>query len=367
MKIISTYQKLCVELDLTNGNMTWFVNPSKRIKKERRALLCQKAYFNGYKALMRDSKYVGSISNNAPPLSAGYTLISAKNSGIGNRLKNIASCFRVIDRLKKLGHDNTSDFKILWHYDMGYMNSMDKTTEKVKKRWRPPTEFSSLFKNKNVEFSEVPIQELEKVSGLNVHALRSGLIPYNSWRLVVFDDDEIPYGFSENIDKFSAEGRSIDFEYNRVPEKIKSEYITAFKKLILADEIKKKIDSFSKNNFNKDTVSVHIRSFCDPPGKHGLARGKYKFNIDSFIEAMNKESLDKSFFIASDSDDVIERIKKEFGDRVIFRYVEEKSAEDDLIDLYLLSKNNKIIGTENSTFTEVAWWLSECSADICIV
>jgi len=309
---------------------------------------------NGAMSIEKDGITEESSISKGRPVLNKYTLVSIKNTGISNRIKNIVSCFRIIDRLKDLGHTNTNDFKISWSEKWGKMDSDEP--------WRPPAKFSSLFANKNMETDKISAKALKKGS-----AIKLGYIPYSTWRLIIFKDDNIPIGFSQNVCNFSPNGQSIDFEYERIPKEIKTEYIKLFKRLILADGIKNRVDSFAKNNFNKNTVSVHIRAWCDPLGVRGINKGIVKFNLNDFISAMKKEDDSKNFFIASDSDDVIDKIKREFGKRIICRDISSKSTEDDLMDLYLLSKNDKIIGTEHSTFTEVAWWLSECSADIYIV
>ena len=77
------------------------------------------------------------------------------------------------------------------------------------------------------------------------------------------------------------------------------------------------------------------------------------------------------FFITTDSKQVIKYFKEspEWGKRVIFydRSTDLDTSRDfpegvqeDLIELYLLSKNSKLIGSHFSTFSEVAWWLGGC-------
>ena len=44
-----------------------------------------------------------------------------------------------------------------------------------------------------------------------------------------------------------------------------------------------------------------------------------------------------------------------------------EGIQEDLIELYLLSKNNYIIGSHFSTFTETAWWLGGCTQNIVIL
>ena len=44
-----------------------------------------------------------------------------------------------------------------------------------------------------------------------------------------------------------------------------------------------------------------------------------------------------------------------------------EGIKDDLIELYLLSKNKVLIGSFTSTYSEVAWWLGGCNEKIVIL
>ena len=45
----------------------------------------------------------------------------------------------------------------------------------------------------------------------------------------------------------------------------------------------------------------------------------------------------------------------------------QEGIQEDLIELYLLSKNKVLIGSFNSTYSEVAWWLGGCNEKITIL
>ena len=44
-----------------------------------------------------------------------------------------------------------------------------------------------------------------------------------------------------------------------------------------------------------------------------------------------------------------------------------EGVQDDLIELYLLSKNKILIGSHFSTFSEVSWWLAGCPQNVTIL
>ena len=195
--------------------------------------------------------------------------------------------------------------------------------------------------------------------------------PYvECWRLFVFDQD-LPENFSfiEN-QKLRYEygvtfypsvdrGKCIDFEYERIPENVKKEYIPIFQKLksCVNPKINLIVEDFSKN-FDQDTVSVHIRTWCDSPERNSTYH-----SIDKYIELMN-EYPKNNFFVCSDSIDTIDHLKNIFGEDRIITYSHVEENIDCFVELLLLSKNNFLIGSPISTFSEVAWWFSECKSEV---
>ena len=136
----------------------------------------------------------------------------------------------------------------------------------------------------------------------------------------------------------------------------------------------KKKDIFSKK-FNKNTISVHIRSWNRNGEK---SRRDYLFNIQKFETEMKKYNEQYNFYLSSDSLEVINYFKNisDLKKRILIypRITDldtsrdfSEGVQEDLIELYLLSKNKIIIGSHFSTFTETAWWLAECPENIIIL
>jgi len=79
------------------------------------------------------------------------------------------------------------------------------------------------------------------------------------------------------------------------------------------------------------------------------------------------------FFIATEDKETEDKFKKMFGKRIISypkktRTKEQEGAvKEALIELLLLSKCKKILGSFRSTFTELPWFLGECKPKIKII
>ena len=272
--------------------------------------------------------------------------ISSNEGGLSNRIKSLVSVIR-------LSNYNKNEYKVYWKV----LDSYKKNNHILN------CSFNQLFQN-NIE-----VNKINKKSNI-----------YNSHCLLILEIDNLPKNFnnfkSNCSKKFSINdkfNRNIDFMYNKIPQHIKNEYIQYFKELKLIPELHQKVVDFSEK-FNETTVSVHLRSWNR---KNEGSRRDYLFNIKKFEKQM-LNFKETSFYLASDSKEVIQYFtnKSELKDKIII-YPRKtnldtsrdfpEGIQEDLIELYLLSKNNIIIGSHFSSYTEVAWWLAECPKDIIIL
>lgn len=278
---------------------------------------------------------------------------SKTHGGLGNRLKNIVSCLKLSDEFNL-------PINIQWE----------------KKPFVCNCDFNDLYEN---DFS---------INNLSNIKINYPFNPFACWRFYVSDKDNIPNNFNKvkrDIcgDIFSGNinyTRFIDMEYNRIPYNLKNQYSKYLNSLKLKKEIREKITEFSSNYFNSKTISVHIRTWPVKSWSSDVKRSKY-VKLNKFINEMKKYK-DHNFFLATDSDDVKKIMKTHFKNKII-TYNRKNNLcdengnivnrntingiQDDLVELYLLSKNNIIIGSHSSSFTEVAWYLGNCTKNITIL
>ena len=267
-------------------------------------------------------------------------IIASNGSGLGNRIKAIISCLRL-----------SPDAKVVWPKVPGVFCC----------------EFSDLFTN-NMEADYSPYSRR-----------------YDSWRMIVLDTDPIPDGFSivtKDVDrigrKFShtdPRGRNIDLEYQRIPKSVLKDCVEKLNTLKINETVLKWVKEY-EDVFDDKTISVHIRSWEDQdPDEESELRQKHFFNLNNFIDEMMSYDEDTKFFVCSDSLNVIGKLKKLFGDRIITykRHSDLKTsrstrvgAQDDLAEMLLLSKNKIIVGSYISTFTEMAWYFGGAKAKVII-
>ena len=276
-------------------------------------------------------------------------IISVNKGGVANRLKCWASVIRI---------SNNNNYKIKWDVLDDYNENPHILN----------CSFNKLFKN------DVEIKSFSELDDININEFRVNP------EFFIKDSDNLPNNFNNFTsncrrtfrcrDKFK---RDIDYMFNKIPKKIKYDYINCFKKIKLIDELQNQVNEFSKR-FNDKTVSIHIRSW----NRNGeISRRHSLYNVEKFENEMDNYK-ECNFFMSTDSQEVKDYFITEsrFKNNIIF-YNRKTSLDnsrdfpegiqEDVIDLYLLSKNKIIIGSRFSTFTEVAWYLACCPRTIKIL
>ena len=275
-------------------------------------------------------------------------IVCINRAGLGNRLKGLISAMR----LSKI-----TGRKLLLYWENNQYCGCD---------------FNDLFENKFKEITKKELNDIKKKNSIVYRdVLREDYDKYDyiildTWKFV-FLPNEIPKGFNQTYS--SKEGDNIDFEFERIPERIRKMLLGELLSLRVLKEIKEFVESFNKRHDLGRYVGLHIR------------RGDNRFTVDGrekissdekFIEIINKTPNEK-FLLTTDGEDTKERFRKLFGERIII-YPEEKVLRSDkesikqgLISMLLLSKTKHIFGSYLSTFAELAWWFGGCKPKINIV
>jgi hypothetical protein len=280
-------------------------------------------------------------------------IVSIPNGGLCNRLKCLISSLRIGERLQR-------NFFLYWP-----VNALCGSA------------FSHLFQN---SFSQIDISQLRKIIRKgnweyysdSIDSLRGEkeYILLNTWRYLLFPE-EIPENFATVYP--NARGNDIDFEFGRIPFHIRKEIISFVDTLKPVDNIEKIINEYMQKYDFSNTVGIHIRR-ADFLSTFSLCV-KISSN-EKYIHRMHEiisNRPDVQFFLSTDC----EKTEKEFLDifgRKIFVFPKENRNRDNpnaireaLIDLLLLSKTGRILGTYMSTFNEMAWWFGGCKSEVEII
>jgi hypothetical protein len=106
---------------------------------------------------------------------------------------------------------------------------------------------------------------------------------FSDWRIELKDSDPIGYNFGTVHLDYCSEGeqlrqlRSIDFEYFRIPEILRTEIARKFRSLELSDVVNTCVSEFTKN-WQNNVIGVHVRSWTDD-----VQRYRELFKIDKFF------------------------------------------------------------------------------------
>jgi len=277
-------------------------------------------------------------------------IISQNAAGAGNRIKS----WIVAMRLSEIVDD--MDVRVWWPrtYDVAPIPGTKRRSGNSYVR------FSELFKNDcEIDYCLPVTGSPEKNYAFqhdkNIHT-------YGRARFLIFPEDGLPSDFIKNP---SSQYQKIDHQYNRIPKNIRENYVRQFQKIKFQDVILEKVENFPL--FSKNTVSVQIRTFCNSRNP----RRYNNFNLNNFINAMNEYEINHDFFVCSDNEQIISQLKTLYGDRILtFEKsvpvdIDSKDALiDAMVEILLLSKNNDMILTEESTYSELAWWFGDAQASV---
>jgi hypothetical protein len=82
------------------------------------------------------------------------------------------------------------------------------------------------------------------------------------------------------------------------------------------------------------------------------------------------------FLVVSDSDEIAPALRQQYGERRVLCYPRETSRAqswlasrgitEDLIDMLLLARTQRLFASYLSTFSEVAWWLGGTKARVSV-
>jgi len=290
-------------------------------------------------------------------------VVSTETGGLGNRLKSWVSTMRL-----------STDARVHWP-----------VTKNM------PAAFAELFANES-----------------SVDPVPSGARVYGSWRLAILPEDEayLPAGFAtvgagahpivrglgkawwqitgERTDRYRfmvfpkqhsrrstrADARHIDLEYERIPQHFRALYGELFRRIAVRPELVAAANDWAAANLDGDVVGVQVRTWRDDPRRHR------KYHVPSLrrLTRLMDAAAGARFLVVSDSDDVAPMLADRYGTRRVLGYPRATPRADswltplgikeDLVDMLLLARTQRLYASYLSTFSEVAWWLGGTTARV---
>jgi hypothetical protein len=291
-------------------------------------------------------------------------VVSTETAGLGNRLKSWVSAMR-------LG----TDARVLW--------SVNKNM---------PAAFHELFAN-----------------DCAVDSVPSGATVYSSWRFAVLPQDEsqLPARFAtvgagahpllrgigkawwsltgRRSDRYRfmlfpkqhsrrsarADARHIDLEYERIPQHFREVYGEVFRRIVVRPEIAAAVGDWAAANVDDALIGVQVRTWRDDPRRY---RKYHVPALRRLARLMDAAEPGARFLVVSDSDDIVPQLTELYGANRVLCYPRATSRAgswrtplgmtEDLIDMLLLARTQRLFASYLSTFSEVAWWLGGTQARV---
>ncbi len=279
-------------------------------------------------------------------------IIAANPGGISNRIKCLISMWRLGDKYGR---------ELLLYWPSNH-------TLRGK--------FNDLFEN---QFPELKKEDLKKIDKKNLKVYRADVneIPESAHEYLATDNARWILFPGEREEKqifpslFSTKkGNDIDHEFEGIPMNIRKDILEYLKRLVPISFVREEVEKFLKKNDLTDFVGIHARRGDFLLGKEGLGKVSSNERFFEEIDKILKENPEQMFFLCTDCEETENLFKSKLKEKVIVYPKNNRDREnvsvtqEGLVDLILLSKTKKILGTYLSTFTELAWWLGSCKAPV---
>jgi hypothetical protein len=291
-------------------------------------------------------------------------IVSTETGGLGNRIKSWVSAMRL-----------DPDCRVYW----------ERTPNM-------PASFEDLFTNDSAVAVVPPEARIHK-----------------SWRLEVLPEDEphLPAGFAtvgggahplvRGVGKLwwkargrpddryrfmvfpkqhsrrssRADARHIDLEYARIPEHFRRVYCERFAAIGVQPAILARVDAFATEHLDRDVIGVQVRTWRDDPRRE---RKYHRPSVKRLFALMDAVDPQRRFFVVSDSDDTAVTLAARYGAERVLTYPRATSCDgswqsaegliEDLIDMLVLARVERLFASYLSTFSETAWWFGGTRAAV---
>lgn len=189
---------------------------------------------------------------------------------------------------------------------------------------------------------------------------------FDNWRFILIPGD-VEENFAKIFPDKDTNGMSIDLEYENIPEKLRNDILKYVRKIKPVGTIEHDVNEIVIENDNfKNVVGIHARRAEFILTSDG--RGKVSTDEKFFarMDELLKEDENTKFFLATDSKETEDAFRNKYGDKILslpnknWDKASKESTINALMDLLLLSKTKRLLGTYMSTFSEMAWWFSGC-------
>ena len=154
------------------------------------------------------------------------------------------------------------------------------------------------------------------------------------------------------------------YTYDRTPVRLRERYLKQIRKLIVRKEIINEVERIS-SSWRGDMVGVHVRLGDFKKHNDRVVR------IEQFFKILDNMK-DSNFFVSSDETSCIKKFAERYGSNRVFYHSHSYNEKRDdyitaFVDILLLAKCKKLVLTNYSTYSQLAWYFGRCQASCHIV
>ncbi len=260
---------------------------------------------------------------------------------------------RVLNSCLVLNNNRSRSFKIVWQKD----SSLNCDFHKL---FQPIVYFDIVFENEVLNYySNYKPDHSPTIKG-RVKKLKHAII---NLKHNYYDDNRVQqHRFEDEYWLNLKNCLVIDTCHDFFTQEGKNNFYHNFKPV---DSLQLRIDSLTRG-FGKRTVGIHIRR---TDNNESIEISKTDLFVEAIWELLAKDP-NYTFYLSTDDIDTEEYFKKLFGERIIVNENKnlardtEKGIQDALVDLYTLSKTDKILGSWWSSFSFIASELGQVPLQI---
>ena len=170
-----------------------------------------------------------------------------------------------------------------------------------------------------------------------------------------------------------ADARHIDLEYERIPAHFRAAYAPYFAAIACQAHIAERVESWARAHLEAGVIGVQIRTWRDDSRRY---RKYHRPSRKRLMRLLDAADAGERFFVVSDSDEVLPWLKERYGASRILHFPRAtarlgswqsvQGITEDLIDMWLLARTERLYASYLSTFSEVAWWLGGTKARVAV-
>ena len=268
-----------------------------------------------------------------------------KKVGLSNYLKSVFSCHR-LNQIYNNGFVpcvygwNNDNFKTLFDCD-------------------------KLVYGEQLEYKLYSLDNFDKVRGLV--GAKPHILSF-TWRFYLTNEDGVnckPFGKEWY---YWDDPNTIDFKYTSIPPHMIDLYLDIIKSFPIKKKLIDWVDYLS-HKIGEVRLGVHVRTWKGEDSFYNNRYNHYLSTKQEIIDSISQSEHNKVLICSDDLAEVLDLVKYVSGKEFFF-YIKREDfteLENDFCELLLLSRSMDLIGSLNSTFSELAWWYGGCQDGVIII